>query len=72
MSDFIQSLGTPGGKSALVAFLWLALFVMIFVIRLMRIEITPEGITAIGDASKILLGALLWSLGAANPKEKGE
>ena len=65
--SFLEGFGTPGGKIALIAFLWFSMFVMIFVVRLMHIEIAPEGLTALSDTSKILLGILIYAMGGGSP-----
>lgn len=65
---FLEAFGTPGGRTALIAFLWLLMMMMIFTIRLMKIEMTPEGIAAIARTSDVLLGILIYSMGGQAPK----
>jgi hypothetical protein len=64
MSKFLDSFGSPGGGTALVAFMWLVLMFMPFILRLTGGELTPEGIAALGKASDMLLGILVYRLGA--------
>ena len=73
---FLQALGTQGGRTALIAFLWLTMLTLTFALRIRHIELTPDGATMLSDTSKELLAILVFSMGGgvapgpAPPKEE--
>ncbi len=60
---FLNALGTPGGRTALIAFLWLTMLTLTFALRIRHIELTPDGATMLSDTSKELLAILVFSMG---------
>jgi len=57
--SFLEGMGTQGGKSLLLASLWVFLMMMIFASRVGGIAITPEGVASLAKTSDMLLGALI-------------
>jgi len=68
---FLEAFGTPGGKTFLIAFLWLTMMLLLFVIRVRGIQVAPEGIAVLGDTSKMLLAILVYSMGGQAPPPPG-
>ena len=68
MSKFFDGLNSPGGRSFLLASLWVFMFVLLFILKMMGVTLEAEGRALIADASKMLLGGLLLSLGVSATK----
>jgi hypothetical protein len=69
---FLEAFGTPGGKTLLIAFLWLTMMLMLFIVRMRGIQIAPEGLTLLSDTSKMLIAILVYSMGGAAPPSTKE